>query len=315
MQTSEIMKKFLYNLFVFFLLVLVIDISFGSLMKYVNSHADCDDIGRDNYICNDMNAEVLVFGSSRAHHHYNTVMMTDSLNVTCFNCGEDGYGIILAYGRLLMILKRYTPRMIIYDITPSFDYLDYKDNPKHLYRLKNFYSREGIDSIFWKVDPKLRIKMISNMYQYNSSYFRNVVSTLFKFPSQTTLNGFYPEKGCLDTLKIIKNHVEYDSPESYKIDSLKMMYLNKFVNSASQNNIKIVFVVSPIWYGQNRHVLEPIKELCDANNISLYDYSNDINYVHQNRLFKDGKHLNSSGADMFTREIIRVITDAFKMDN
>ena len=59
-------------------------------------------------------------------------MISDSLGVSCYNAGESGCGIILAYGRLLMILERYTPKAIIYEVTPDFDYLDGKDNHKYL---------------------------------------------------------------------------------------------------------------------------------------------------------------------------------------
>lgn len=311
MQISENMKNFLHKVFVFFVLICVIDVSFGFIMRYVNNHTDCDEIGKDNYISNSLNSEILVFGSSRAHHHYNTVMMADSLGLTCFNCGEDGYGIILAYGRLLMILNRYVPKMIIYDVTPAFDFLEYGDNSKHLYRLKNFYGQNGIDSIFYDVDPREKIKMKSSMYQHNSSYLRNLASFLLNTPSQTTLNGFDPLFGAMDTLKIANIDVEYDSKDGYVIDSLKLKYLNKFIDKAISNNIKVVFVASPVWYGQDSLVLKPVKEICASKDIVLLDYTNDIKYVHSNALFKDGKHLNALGADSFTIELINELKKCF----
>ena len=43
--------------------------------------------------------------------------MEDSLHMTCYNCGNDGSGIVLSYGRLLMVKERKTPKIIIQDDT------------------------------------------------------------------------------------------------------------------------------------------------------------------------------------------------------
>ena len=307
MQAFNTMKKFLVKLFIFLLIIIAIDFLFGIAMKYVIANNNSDEIGRDKFICDKMVADVLVFGSSRAEHHYNTVMMTDSLKMKSYNCGQAGYGIILSYGRLQMILKRYIPKIIIYDITPDFDILDLHDNPKHLYRLKPFYEREGIDSIFWTVDPTEKYKMISNMYQHNSSYLRNIVSCLFSISTDDDLMGYEPLEGEMDTMKIDRNHIDYEQIEGYKIDSVKIYYIRKFIEMAKLHNINIVFVSSPVWYGQNSRILEPIQKLCTIYEVQLYDYSNEKKYIHQNCYFKDGVHLNSKGADLFTKDFIRVI--------
>lgn len=301
------MKKFLVKLCIFLFSIIIIDICFGFIIGYINDNVNCDDAGRDNYICNKLEADILVFGSSRAQHHYNTVMISDSLGVPSFNCGEAGYGIFLSYGRFKMILDRYTPKVIIYDITPAFDYLDYNDNPKHLYRLKNFYNRNGVDSIFWDIDPKEKYKMISSMYKYNSSYLRSVFSFFVNMPNKIELNGYEPMTGSIDKMKINKGYIDYDSKAGYKYDLLKIKYLRKFIDLAKTKKIKILLVSSPVWYGQDSKVLEPIKEICNIDNVKLVDYSNDNKYVHRDQYFKDGKHLNAKGADVFTKDIIKEI--------
>ena len=139
MQISKVMKKFIYKICLLFLLVILFDVVFGLVMGKISKDIDLGGVGRDNYICDKATDDIVIFGSSRAEHHYNTQMMSDTIGVPCYNCGEEGCGIILAYGRLLMMLERYHPQTIIYDVTPDFDYLKGKDNHQYLYRLKHIF--------------------------------------------------------------------------------------------------------------------------------------------------------------------------------
>lgn len=297
-----IMKKFISKVGLFFLLIAIIDIAIGFTMGAITKRIDIGGAGRDNYICDKMTDDVLIFGSSRAEHHYNAQMISDSLGVSCYNAGESGCGIILAYGRLLMILERYTPKAIIYEVTPGFDYLDGKDNHKYLYRLKQRYNRHGIDSIFWDVDPTERYKMMSGMYRHNSSFLQNLIVYFFRMSTDNGIKGFRPINEEMDTMKIRADKKQYDSKEGYVYDSLKIRYLNKFMEKTK--DIKLVFVVSPIWYGQDTLALEPIKQICKKRNTCIIDFSNSPKYVHHNEYFKDGTHLNARGANEFTKDLI-----------
>ena len=87
----------------------------------------------------------------------------------CYNCGYDGNGIILNYGLYKMLSERYSPKVIIYEITSAFDLLK-GDNKRFLKVMRPFYDRTGIDSIFFNVDETERFKNISRMYRYNSFF-------------------------------------------------------------------------------------------------------------------------------------------------
>ena len=297
------MKKFLVKVVCFILFIAIFDCLFGFVMGSIVKKIDIGGAGRDNFICNKVKDDILIFGSSRAEFHYNAQMITDSLGVSCYNCGESNSGIILAYGRLLMILERYTPKSIIYEITPKFDYLDVnEDNHKFLKRLKFHYDRKGVDSIFYSIDPSEKYKMLSSSYKYNSSFLQYLFVFLSKVSSDTGIKGFRPFNEEMDTMKVKKGLIYYDSRQGYKYDSLKIEYLHKFLNLT--NNINVIFVMSPVWYKQDTLVLEPIKKICKERNITLIDFSNNPKYLHNNDFFKDGTHLNARGADVFTKDLI-----------
>ena len=286
----------------FFVLIAVFDVLFGWAIGSITKRIDKGGAGRDNLICNKVTDEVIIFGSSRAEHHYNAQMISDSLGISCYNCGEGGCGIILAYGRLLMLTERYTPKAIIYEVTPSFDFLVGQDNHKYLGRLKQHYERIGIDGIFLSVDPTERYKMLSGMYRHNSSFLQNLIVYFTKYSTDTGIKGFRAINEEMDTMKIRKDEIQYDSRKGYVYDSLKIQYIEKFLEKTRE--MKLVFVVSPMWYGQDTLVLEPIKRICEKRNSPLIDFSNSPKYVHHNEYFKDGTHLNARGADEFTRDLI-----------
>lgn len=155
------MKRFFVKIIIFGVLVLAIDMAVGLIFPMLVSNAKGGDNKRNNYICNDTKEDILVFGSSRAIHHYNPEMISDSTGMTCYNCGQDGNGIILNHARLKIITERYAPKYIIYDVTPGFDLLAGDDNHKYLGMLRAYYDRNGIPGIFESVDQTEKYKMQS----------------------------------------------------------------------------------------------------------------------------------------------------------
>ena len=84
------MRKLILKTFVFIVLVVLADFLFGNAIAYMVNHITAGGQGRDNYICREMKDDVLVFGSSRAVHHYETQVISDSLAMSAYNCGVEG---------------------------------------------------------------------------------------------------------------------------------------------------------------------------------------------------------------------------------
>lgn len=295
------MKKFILKIGLLILMVACADVVIGhGCFDYITAHIRVGGQGRDNYIANESKEDILVFGSSRAVHHYNSKMLEDSLGMTCYNCGEDGSGIILSYGRLSMIKERHQPRIIIQDVNPNFD-LIMNDNHKYLGQLKVHYDKKCVRPIFDDVDKTEKYKLMSYLYRYNSRFLQNLITYCTNWANDGGVKGFRPMNGRLDKLKL----KERDALDNYVFDSLKLDYVNKFIELAE--GAKVVLVVSPIWYGMDSKQLEPLKVICNERGIDLIDFSNDTKYVHNDKYFKDGAHLNAQGADEFTKDLIHII--------
>lgn len=307
------MKKFVIKVCLFAILIGSIDLIFGYTMSAVSLQIDTRATGSDNYICDKAIDDILIFGSSRAKNHYNAQMISDSLGLSCYNCGESGCGIILAYGRLLMLLERHTPHTIICEIAPEIDLLTMTDNHRDLAGLKRHYDRTGIDSIFWNVDPTERYKMLSGMYRHNSSSWRDLFNYLHKPSYNPEIRGFFPINREMDSLKKIIRRPLHHLKEDYVYDSLKIQYLNKFIDKTK--GINLIFVVSPTWSGQDTIVLDTVRQICKERAIPFLDYSNSPKYKYHNEYFVDDLHLNARGADVFTRDIIHELRKRFAFTN
>ncbi len=296
------MKKFLIKIFLLFSLVVLFDFAYGMAMKHIVKNIHTGGQGRDNYICNKADEDILIFGSSRAVHHYNAQMLEDSLGMSSYNCGEDGNGIILNYGRLSMIKERHAPKIIIEDVSTTFDIFK-NDNHQYLGWLKPHYDKEDIDKIFLAVDESEKYKMASQMYRYNSKFIQYLLVYLTGISSSSGIKGFRPINAPFNAMKVHKNPKKL--LENYEVDSLKYEFFNKFIDLSEGS--RLYFVVSPMWYGTDSLKYSSIKAICKDRNIPFYDFSNDPKYVHNNDLFRDGTHMNAKGADEFTRDLIKLL--------
>lgn len=295
------MKKFIIKVTVFFLAIALIDVMSGYFFSYLLSHARGGDNFRNNYICDSVASDVLVFGSSRALHHYNPAVLGDGLGMSAYNCGQDGNGIILNFGRFQMIKDRYTPRIIIYDIMPEYDVMAGDDNHKYLGWLRAYYDKEGVPDIFEHTDPVEKFKMLSQLYRYNSRWIQIISDVVHPLQSNGN-NGFRPLEGKMDTMKVSSKK---STSEEVMGDSLKLYYMEQLMDACRGTNL--VFVVSPSWEGIDSAYYAPIKRMCNEKSILFLDMNHSAKYLHNKSLFKDGAHLNAEGADEFTKDLTKII--------
>ncbi len=291
------MKNFFIKLSILCVLIVCIDLFVGKTLNFMQSNAKGGMTYRDKFICNELETDILLCGSSRCVHHYNPKIITDSLHLTCYNSGQDGNGIIMTYGRLEIIMDRMTPKAIVYDVIPEFDLLGGEDNHKYLTWLKPYYDHESIKNIFLSVDKTERFKMMSQMYRYNS-HIIEVMADFIHPIINTEDNGYVKLEGEMDKLKIKESS---PLPQNYIYDPLKLEYINKLIDKTEG---KLIFVVSPIWYGMDTTQIKPLMDICKQKGIPFLDFSNDSKYVHNDLYFKDGNHLNERGADEFTRDLV-----------
>jgi len=297
------MKRFIIRIGLFFVLLLAFDRVIGYALQYMSDNARGGYLGHQNYILKECKDDILIFGSSRAIHHYNAPMIQDSLKVSCYNCGQDGEGIIMYYGWWQLIKQNYSPKVIIYEVFPPYD-VEKGDNAKHLGWLKLIYDNKGIQQEFEDIDPKEKYKMLSLMYRYNSRFHQILLDYIH--PVHSINRGYLPVYKELDTLQIRRDGAEETGDyKEIEMDTLKFKYLERILTEL--DDTKMVFILSPTWYGKNEQDLTSLRNLAMHNNCDFYDFTTDSSFVHHSDFFYDGYHLNSKGADKYTQKVVELL--------
>ena len=299
MSSSKVvdMKRFVQRLLLFVVFLIGLDMISGLVFKALTQNAKGGDTARNEYIANNVDAPVLIFGSSRAIHHYVPRIFRDSLGMDCYNCGQDGMGIILFYGRYKMITERYVPKVIVYDVLPSFDF-EAGDDYSYLGWLKPYYDKEGIDSIFWKIAPDERYKMCSQMYRYNGKILQMLIDNVRNMHEDD--NGYRPAYGTMKYEPQKQTEVA-----TMNLDAVKLYFWKKFIQDCHQKGTQLIFALSPFYGGSHsaHRTYSAIYDLSTRYNIPIVNHYNDKDFVNHKDLFMDSYHMNYLGAEMFSKKI------------
>ena len=293
------MKKFLIKIAIFFAIVAIVDVSFGMAFHYLQAHAG-GRTGAEYYVCEKATEDVIIMGSSRASHHYVPEIISEKLGMSCFNAGQDGNGIILQYGRWKMLKQHNIPKLIIYDISPSFDF-GISDNMTYVDRLKPFSKKNAINEYISTLFPMERVKMQSQLYCYNYKFIE-MLSDCLRSSNYRELSGYIPLNGHIRKEIVERKNMKRGS--KIEIDEIKCYYLEQLIKEAQEVGTKTVLVMSPSWKGGNytSKAFSVIKVISDKYSIPLYDYI-DSEICDNPDYFEDSSHLNDLGAKFFSSDL------------
>lgn len=304
------MRKFVLKVLMFFAVIAIVDRAFGIAMKNVLQGTDKGDWGRNNYIFNDVNSDVIILGSSRAIHHYDPQIITDSLGMSCYNCGEDGMGIFLMWTRYQAIRERSIPKLVIYEVLPEYDLLTNSDNQKYLKFLRPYCHKPFIDSVINDISSKEIIKLQSYMYEYNSVFVDIIAQHVSKSPSTAKEYTYSPLTAQMDYNPQRDKEPELIIP----CDSLKKAYLEKLILSCEKDGTLLIFVASPIYMPLSDNEYLPLKELCKVHNVAFFNHYCDTDYCENPDYFADAGHLNVKGAESFTNLLVFELKESKLID-
>lgn len=290
------MKKFLIYILIFFGIVVCIDFIFGLACGYFNANAKGGDTANHYYITNTQTEPVIIMGSSRAIHHYVPEILEDSLGKGVYNCGLDGNGILFQYGRLALLLERYKPEVLIYDVMPLFD-ISSPDLERDLGWLRRWYGHEVLDSIFNDIEPSENWKMKSNLYRYNGSFIQMVTDYIHPFQT-VSYKGYKPVEGVIDYVP------EYREQKINEWHPIKLKYFKKLINICKENGIHLIVAYSPQVGKKSSAEYTRLTELCKTNDIPVIDYYGGSCFNDFLSFFKDASHLNDKGAREYTRSFV-----------
>ena len=286
------MGRLIKNIFIFATILIGLDLLYGKFMLFIERRIDTP-----NYHClNEAKEDILVLGSSFAKRSVVPDIISKILGKTCYNASEPGHGILCSYARCQLFLANHKPELIVYALTPGFDYYKDESNHKYLRPLKPVFNNEEVSQVVRTVssDQYLNVKSLSYFYRYNELLFSYLGRLLNKKEND---NGYESLTGDFNLAS-----QGYRRTTS-KIDSLKLNYLKKMCSLADNAGIKIVFIITPVFDFDNSSMsdYDVAYQVSKDHNIPIL---NDLNnkYISQDiSYFYDPCHLNDKGARAYSK--------------
>lgn len=293
---------FATKLFLFLLFIIFLDFVIGAIFKVFYFRQESGQLFRTTYAMDKTRADVIIFGSSRANHHYDPSVFEKRIPLEYYNAGRDGTYNLYHYAILKSILKRHKPKVIILEFGKrelmksqiSYDRLAallpyYKDHPE-------------IRDVVLKKSAFEKIKLLSNIYPYNSLLFSVLIGN-------TEINKKRTEdiKGFVPLAKTITSQVIPEAKgKDYQIDSLNVWGYKSFIEACISNQISLYVVTSPYLLESKKADTSIVlaKKIAHEYKIPFFDFSVSPSFLATDSLFSDPIHLNIKGANLFSNMVI-----------
>jgi hypothetical protein len=301
-DSSSVYLLFFTRFLVLLATVFLLDLIIGSVLKkfYFQQESGLD--YRSTYSIEKTTADVLIFGSSTANHDYIPEIFGKVLGMHAYNVGRDGTSVFYDYSILKMILKRYSPKIIILD----FDKQEFSKDQQSYDRLTSllpyYKDHPEIDKIVDLKSPFEKYKLLSKIYPYNSLIFTIAVGNAeFNKKREKDINGYVPLNDVWGFP--IKDGSTFTN---YEADSNKVRAYACFIRNCVKAKVELYVVCSPVFvkpnYVNNSVILG--KEIADKYNVKFFDYSKDSSLLNRPELFFDLAHLNDEGAKVYSKMVV-----------
>lgn len=302
------LKNFLTSIIIVLLMVVAIDFVVGRTIHWMLPQiSNQGDTGKTYFSLNDVNAPIVIVGSSRAAHHYVTQMVEDSFCMSAYNVGRDGCFFSYNCCVINSILDRYIPKLIIWENGVDYLFEEEKDPLENLYPYYNcnkWVKQTITEELPWTE----YIRLTSNLYQYNSVIHR-IVSRYMGRDNfiDETINGYFPlkPKKLNSPLVLETRNARYQQLSETKIERFRSVLAR-----AKEKGVRIVVVDSPKYTlkdGKN-YSKEKMQQLCDEYGAMFIDNTQLSLFFEHAEYFNDLTHLNDEGAKVYTAFFLKQLS-------
>ena len=292
------MKKFVLKLLVFFCAVVVLDQLCGRVLEILYKNASSSYPAKNLYLINESNDDVVIYGSSRAFRHYNPISIKEKTNLSVFNAGVPGNGVVYAYGLYKATRNRHKPKVALVDLFYEYDLRPTHANARFIDLLKPFYaqSRE-LQEYFVQIDPWTKITMNSMLFRYNSQIFA-ILKSQRNDGLLEQYRGFEPLEGSNSLVTEGRTLLNMDTV----VDVGKTAILEEMIRLMKNDGVKVVLLFSPVWhYIENDVYRNTIASIAQKEGVEFWDYLTTDSLSRSD--FYDLGHLNREGADRYSRMV------------
>lgn len=307
------MRKFLLNALLFGLPILALLYPLDWLFSrtLAKSHSGPGELEVWSDIYNQkINADLAIYGSSRAWVHFNPEILADSLRLKVYNFGMDGHNFWTQYLRHLEYIKNNpTPGAIILSVD-VFSLQKRKDLYQYEqfmpYMLNNEAIRHYTHNYAGFSNADYRTPLLR--FAGKQDALKEIAAILVKGEQSAHFrkNGFRgnPEKWNKDFEVALKKQQHY----RIVADSNTVALFERFIRECRQAHTNLILVYAPEYVEGQKFVLNRdsilayYRTTAKANNLPFLDYSDDPMSGNK-EYFYNASHLNAVGADLFSAKL------------
>ena len=298
---SIVIKRIISNLVLLSVIVFILDFTIGKTLNYFYFNEKSGLHYRTTVSIDSTTAGILIFGSSRANHHYIPETLEQRLNLNTYNCGREGNSILYSYAVFKAVVKRYTPQILIFDI--NLNELNYdKVSYERLSSLLPYYKNHPeIRDIVKLISPFEKYKLLSKIYPYNSMLLTIIIGNMgLNKTRKGDIKGYVPLNSN------IKDKVLHKiSSVNSTLDTAKVYAVSQIIKYCEINNIRLIFIQSPMYgIGQSTNTTDYFTKLNQENKVIFWNFMNDSVFINKPEYFQDQDHLNDKGANYFSNLLV-----------
>lgn len=260
-------------------------------------------VGWNDIIHSQLNAEVVIMGSSRAWVHYSPFIIDSILHTNSYNLGIDGSNLnrqIIKYN-VFDHYQKVKPKYLIINIdyVSSLGWTIGYEREQFFPYMLNSYTRQQIR----KVEPFSFMELYIPLYRYTT--YKGVFS-IMKEASSDGMELYKGYKG----LERIWDGEAYNEMKTFHFspneETLKMF--DEFLYARYVEGIQIIFCFSPIYSGLTQkvdnmqEVYDTYQILANKYEIPILDY-NYIDICSDSTYFYNATHLTKQGSEIFSTKL------------
>jgi len=291
--------KLFRNGLILLLLLFTADRAVGSLIEHYFFTEKQGDSAVTTHGVLDAREDILIFGNSRASHHYISDLISQKTGLSCYNLGRDGMKMPYYEALLKSVLSYHTPKVVILDLNLN-DFEHQHEEEQKLttvfmpYILKN---KEIHDLIYTQSKKEFTLANISILYRVNSLPM-SILQHHLEI-GQKQFHGYEPLYGKMPrTAK--PRHI---NNKGYKESQDQVTAFSNFVKATQSRKIKLIVLISPGMKIHQHNAIKTADSILRKYDLTAYNYS-DLFDREACNLFYDVGHLNETGAKAFTDTVL-----------
>lgn len=290
-------KKVLFSI----LLLIAADFLTGKSLHYLFNRQQSGWEHETSFAINEVKADVLLLGSSRAQHSYAVDLMEKIIGISCYNAGRDGQSIFYHYPVFAAYLKRANPKLIIMDCETEMLAQNSYSFDRIACLLPYYQSHPEMRQVLEKRSRWEKLKLLSQTYPYNSMILKIVSGNLKKKDEDAGYQGYLPlDRSLNETIRTVDL-----SAVKYELDPYKLELLRDLMQTCNERNIPLYLICSPYYStlkGEDAS-LQMCKAFCKQYHANYLDFAQDSFLLRRPDLFDDTAHVNHRGALHFTEKV------------